>query len=660
MEDSTLMTIEFLRARLLSERSVSRTARQRADQLAKKVMELEEQLKIASIQRKKAEKATAEVLAILENNGISDFSEPFDSSSDHDEVLSESKEGNNLIKEEETLMTSKARSEMEDGLSGSEIEASPSPSPSPSRSLSWKSSSNNLNTHEKKKSFDQGRRRQSSFVPAVGLSSKQQLGKSCRKIKRREMRSGDVRDASPLLNAQENRAATGLRDTAQSEEEKVIMDGVISSSLENLRKETDANGCDRDVEMERALERQAELIDRYEAEENAQREWEEKFRENNNRTPDFGEPGSQSDVTEERNEPKAAESADLADTIHSNNGANSTKAEKIDSSSEGTPSRTLSNGFMPTDPASHHHSSLHAEMRTLTIQEPNSRIPVNELETDFQGFSFPGQEKLVDRAKGKQKQGEWSENKSVVSTQSELKILTVPQHGFSFENQSKQNSSFQGVENSSKGDWSGSLQIQLHRELQQAPNGLGGVLEALQHAKSTLKRELKRPPIDATVTVKDTRMVQSFNKARDTMEIPLGGYAGLFRLPTDLGSGASSLQDFSIIPHPDFGPSLTRHSSNVGVKMAPGDRYPTNPYMETDPRVSIGKSYFDRYLDTGNGLPSANRYAYPYGDLTARLPAQIPSDNGFLRPYLDARTALPDVDRYSVYDDMIKPNIHKQ
>lgn len=31
------MTIEFLRARLLSERSVSRSARQRADELAKRV-----------------------------------------------------------------------------------------------------------------------------------------------------------------------------------------------------------------------------------------------------------------------------------------------------------------------------------------------------------------------------------------------------------------------------------------------------------------------------------------------------------------------------------------------------------------------------------------------------------------------------------------------
>lgn len=37
MEDSSAMTIEFLRARLLSERSISRSARQRADELANKV-----------------------------------------------------------------------------------------------------------------------------------------------------------------------------------------------------------------------------------------------------------------------------------------------------------------------------------------------------------------------------------------------------------------------------------------------------------------------------------------------------------------------------------------------------------------------------------------------------------------------------------------------
>jgi hypothetical protein len=37
--------------------------------------------------------------------------------------------------------------------------------------------------------------------------------------------------------------------------------------------------------MEKALEHQAQLIDRYKTMEKVQREWEEKFRENNGSTP---------------------------------------------------------------------------------------------------------------------------------------------------------------------------------------------------------------------------------------------------------------------------------------------------------------------------------------------------------------------------------------
>jgi hypothetical protein len=40
----------------------------------------------------------------------------------------------------------------------------------------------------------------------------------------------------------------------------------------------------KDGEMERVLEKQAELIGQYEAEENAQREWEKKFSENRDST----------------------------------------------------------------------------------------------------------------------------------------------------------------------------------------------------------------------------------------------------------------------------------------------------------------------------------------------------------------------------------------
>jgi hypothetical protein len=51
------MTIEFLRARLLSERSVSRDANQKAHNLSQKVLELERQLEIIIEQKKKGRRS---------------------------------------------------------------------------------------------------------------------------------------------------------------------------------------------------------------------------------------------------------------------------------------------------------------------------------------------------------------------------------------------------------------------------------------------------------------------------------------------------------------------------------------------------------------------------------------------------------------------------
>ena len=48
------------------------------------MVELEEQLKIVSLQRKKAEQATADVLAILAENGFNDVSDGYDSTSDQE------------------------------------------------------------------------------------------------------------------------------------------------------------------------------------------------------------------------------------------------------------------------------------------------------------------------------------------------------------------------------------------------------------------------------------------------------------------------------------------------------------------------------------------------------------------------------------------------
>lgn len=73
-----------------------------------------------------------------------------------------------------------------------------------------------------------------------------------------------------------------------SEIPEVPVEGSLSKSIANQRS-TPGNGPDsnvhrRDRGMEKALEHQAQLIGQYEEMEKAQREWEEKFRENNTST----------------------------------------------------------------------------------------------------------------------------------------------------------------------------------------------------------------------------------------------------------------------------------------------------------------------------------------------------------------------------------------
>lgn len=258
MEDKAVKTIDFLRARLLAERSVSRTARQRAYELAKRVTELEKQLKYVSIQRKKAEKATVDVLAILENHGRNDLSEQFDSSSDQEEMSSQHVETSKVPESE---------------FSSSEVESS--------RSLSWKSSKNSSSRYHEKKYTEASRRRRNNSFTSTG-SSPRRVGKSCRQIRHRDREhrsAGDVSQNDDVANGH------GEND-----------DVANGHGVKN-------HGSEKD--MERALENQAKFIARYEAEEKAQREWEDKFRENNGSPPDSCDPGTHSDVTEERDEIKA-------------------------------------------------------------------------------------------------------------------------------------------------------------------------------------------------------------------------------------------------------------------------------------------------------------------------------------------------------------------
>ncbi|KAJ0047158.1 hypothetical protein Pint_05867 [Pistacia integerrima] len=633
MEDSTAMTIEFLRARLLSERSISKSARQRADELARRVAELEEQLRFVSHQRKKAEKATADVLAILENNGISDISESFDSSSDQ-EAPCDSKVSNSSNKEEDNSGSPKLRRNEWEEHSGLDIDFSPVLC----RRLSWKGRKDTSHSPEKYK--DSYMRRRSSFR-SVGSSAKHRVGKSCRQIRSLESKSEDEEHKTEptKVDSQENGVATSLeevspnhsngrpeilREGSEAPEEKFLPEG-SQGSLENGKNvssgNVDFNEHGGETTMEKALENQAQLIGKYEEMEKAQREWEERFRENNNSTPcliliypfpdvigdyntqayDSCDPGNQSDVTEEREEIKPQVECPTA-TI---NTVQEAKSEDVCFSDK--LSNTQSNGF---------HSPSHGDVQYL-------------------GSEFC--------------RGE------VSGSQNELYAL-VPH---------------------------------------EKPNGFNEVLEALRRAKLSLQQEVSRVPVTERKSLEKAikpfiRMPviesKSLEKAItpsipatevwDKGEIPVG-LAGLFRLPTDyaveesranlLVSGSQpSLANY----YPSTGLGVTvgdriltnsymdgRSTSSAGNFLVAGDQFVTRPsmdrrstystedrvftsqYSDISSRMSIQKPTFDGNSDAG--LPSSRQFTYCTISSSPDLMPRIPADQRFSTYPLNRPVGMP-------------------
>ncbi|KAF6166072.1 hypothetical protein GIB67_012969 [Kingdonia uniflora] len=361
MEDSTNMTIEFLRARLLSERSASRSARQRADELAKKVVELEEQLKIATLQRAKAEKETVEVLAILKKNGINDFSQILrNSNSDQETLPAESKARDISTSEEGCSEISVSRSNEADELSGEDSVIS-------SRSLSWR----NRSISPEKRCIDQARIQYwCTPVSSDDASKKSHMGKSCRQIKQRNPLVNELGDASTCYK---NTPEISI-ENFKNEEETMFEEGIFLNTAADERIE--ANGGDASISglvanMERALDNKAELVERYEAEENAQSQWEETFCESNNCIQDSCEHRNQSDITEERDE--IDETREHSSTIFSS----------------GESARSLHRACLDTE------SSPPQDQQLDDINNP-----VMETLTSFSEFSFSCQEYPEPTTKG--------------------------------------------------------------------------------------------------------------------------------------------------------------------------------------------------------------------------------------------------------------------
>ncbi|CAO1942346.1 unnamed protein product [Urochloa humidicola] len=271
MAESTAMTVDFLRARLLSERSVSRAAKERADELAKRVAELEEQVRAVTAQRRQAERTADEVLAILESQGFGGHLSDDDSASDRDGE----DEGDGAKSRGEAAAAAKG-GEAEDALSGT---AQPG-------GLSWKGRS--VSPRKATRLRHKHARRYFYLLSSSDDSSpKYRMGQSCRKNKRRiELsnggRSGAPEDDGGGAGSQKRRQdGSNCADDGQVD----IIDGEVAGE----------EGCsgdggggqyviryEKDGEMERMLERQAELIGQYEEEEKAQRAWEKQYNENRN------------------------------------------------------------------------------------------------------------------------------------------------------------------------------------------------------------------------------------------------------------------------------------------------------------------------------------------------------------------------------------------
>ncbi|KAL3353300.1 hypothetical protein AABB24_018167 [Solanum stoloniferum] len=364
VEDSKT-TIEFLRGRLLAERSASRTAKQRADELAQRILELKEQLKVVSLQRKKAEKATAAVLSILENHSIDDVSEEFSSGSDKETILSHQKDAENKTGGD----ISSSVKEKEDGVDTLSSLGTVSSS-STARSLSWKSgkSSHSL---DRRKYTDSNRRRYSNFS-STGISSPKRVGNSCRRIRRRDTRSA----SDKLQNSSAECASEPLPSSANNEPHPLMAGAGISDVNDQVHVsaiDVSGNGKEADKsdeDSQRALHQQAQLIGQYEAEEKAQREWEEKYRESDFCTPDSYDRETYLDVTEERDDLKASQEPCLAGSTSMQNHANQSGAADV--------SRTEQNGNVDNSPSTPHvdMSCLEDKKGSRTVE---SDSPASEL-----------------------------------------------------------------------------------------------------------------------------------------------------------------------------------------------------------------------------------------------------------------------------------------
>ncbi|KAH1036841.1 hypothetical protein GLYMA_20G187800v4 [Glycine max] len=625
MEDSTAMTIEFLRARLLSERSISRSAKQRADELAKKVMDLEEQLKTVILQRKMAEKATADVLAILESEGISDVSEEFDSGSDLENPC-DSSVSNECAKEGEEPMSSKGRQHGSDKMPGSNVDSSPVSS----KSLSWKGRHDSSHSLEKYKTSNL--RRQSSFS-SISSSPKHRQGKSCRKIRHRQIRLVVEESRNKFANHEKELASlskgfpnfSGGGSNIPKIESEIQEEG--GSGANPLNKNHHVDGYGREKDMEKALEHQAQLIDQYEAMEKVQREWEEKFRENNSTTPDSCDPGNYSDMTEDKDESK----------VHIPFAAKVVTSDAQESKGE-------PRGVCLSE------EKFKAEARDIMPKTHDDTGGYSDQKnTTFSTSDLLGQQNSCPPLKGNQ-------NESSVNGHFQPSVMNHQDPGRHGYHDSKPTYSFptdiHGVQhqNDASRNKTDLFALVTHEQ----PHKFNGVLESLKQARISLQQELKRLPlVESGYTAKPSA---SFSKSEDRFEVPVG-CSGLFRIPTDFSDGATARFN---VKDPTAGFGSNFHLNRAMSRTSDGQFFPSLPYPDTQLSLPANdQSLAIRYVENGpnGGSLSSSKYTYPTFPINPsyqNATPQMPFGNEVSRPYSSSTVGVPLANRFSFNSDHLR------
>lgn len=592
------MTIDFLRARLLSERSVSRAAKERGDHLARRVAELEEQLRTVTAQRRKAERAAAEVLAILDSQGFGRLSDAADDDSGSEEEV-DTDTGDPAAAERDQRGGNAA----EDALSGSELGALAAAARA-AGGLSWRGRAASPDWERRRppppplqqrgrqlrQRHGHGHRRGYFYSRASDSSPKYHPGQSCRKIKRKELRSqtegeeGGDNAAESTEDGQERSDCTVCTDEQPGFDGEASPDGCGSGNggLEDGNADYPyARVYEKEGEMERVLEKQAKLIGQFEAEENAQREWEKKFSKCQVSTMDNANLNNK--LNEAENVCGSRETAQIVDkevvceqaTSSENNlyGINS-PSEYVPkcSGSELPPNVAKDNvieqckvdgsdhdfGLITNVTVASSHGELQVRKDVLTTQS----YPEGS-GTNVRKSTPPPPGSFDSSLNAGHNKGQGDENSDSGSSYN-----TIAHSSERYINASSVGSPLSDTPKSEVSEWSSScFHNHTDNQLDTQPRQLssdvvGGVLEALQHAKMSLRAKLNQPsppsqnilalPAPDDLPVNDMQLSLSMlashsqeisalptadyrNRVllRDNIKVPVGP-AGLFRLPTDL------------------------------------------------------------------------------------------------------------------------------